>query len=74
MYNVYTCASKPGRLMSHNWLHTPDFAELNEKHEMNVLPTRAKGTALPHHTTNTTINIKHYLENSLAIQFISSST
>ena len=24
LYTIYTCAFKPGRLMSHNWLHTPD--------------------------------------------------
>ncbi len=27
---VYTCAFKPGCLMSHNWLHTPDCKVLNE--------------------------------------------
>ncbi len=28
---TFTCALKPGRVMSHNWLHTPDSRLLNEK-------------------------------------------
>ncbi len=24
-YTTYTCAFEPGCLMSHNWLHTPDY-------------------------------------------------
>ncbi len=27
---TYTCAFKPGYLMSHNWLHTPDRKASNE--------------------------------------------
>jgi len=30
LHTTYTCASKPGCLMSHNWLHTPDCKVLNE--------------------------------------------
>ena len=29
-HTTYTCAFKPGCLMSHNWLHTPDCKVLNE--------------------------------------------
>ena len=28
--STYTCAFKPGCLMSHNWLHTPDCKVSNE--------------------------------------------
>jgi len=31
LHTTYTCAFKPGCLMSHNWLHTPDYKVLNEK-------------------------------------------
>jgi len=31
LHTTYTCAFKPGCLMSHNWLHTPDCKVLNEK-------------------------------------------
>jgi len=30
LHTTYTCAFKPGCLMSHNWLHTPDCKVLNE--------------------------------------------
>ena len=29
LHTPYTCAFKPGCLMSHNWLHTPDYKVLN---------------------------------------------
>ena len=29
-HTTYTCAFKPGCLMSHNWLHTPDCKVSNE--------------------------------------------
>ena len=30
LHTTYTCAFKPGCLMSHNWLHTPDCKLCNE--------------------------------------------
>ena len=33
LHTTYTCALKPGCLMSHNWLHTPDCKVLNEMKE-----------------------------------------
>ena len=30
VHTTYTCAFKPGCLMSHNWLHTPDCKVLKE--------------------------------------------
>ena len=30
LHTTYTCGFKPGCLMSHNWLHTPDSKVLNE--------------------------------------------
>ena len=30
LHTTYTCTFKPGCLMSHNWLHTPDCKVLNE--------------------------------------------
>ena len=31
LHTTYTCAFKPGCLMSHYWLHTPDCKSKNEK-------------------------------------------
>jgi len=41
LHTTYTCAFKPGCLMSHNWLHTPDCKVLNEKNKKE----RKNGTA-----------------------------
>ena len=36
-HTTYTCAFKPGYLMSHNWLHTPDCKVLNKKMKIQVV-------------------------------------
>ena len=45
-YTTYTCAFKPGCLLSHNWLHTPDYKGSNVANTTNV-------------AANTVVVVKH---------------
>ena len=43
-----TCAFKPGCLMSHNWLHTPDCKVLREMTKQSKPEGMNEGCTLPH--------------------------